>query len=180
MFVYISTILGEGTMCALVNLKQHGRADGKPWASLPVLFPSPLVLEAWVSGVCSSSYSEHNWVLGLTHMILVFQRMRQEDGQEFKVILAIDRVPVQPGWQSETLAPPPPKKKKRNSLHAKFSMCIQSVHCDPGAFLPRWLHATHCLTLPTLEYELGSIPCRHKQICPIPFKTTWFLTIRCS
>lgn len=111
----------------------------------------------------------HTTVWGLTNMILIFEKMRQEDGQEFKVILAIDQVPVQPGWQSETLALLPHQKKE--ALSMQNSLCIQSVHCDPDAFLPRWLHAAHCLTLPTLKYELGSIPCRHKQICPIPFKS---------
>lgn len=53
-------------------------------------------------------------------------------------------VPVQPGWQSETLAP----HQKNSSAHAKFSMCIHSVHCEPDAFLPRWLHATHWLFPP--------------------------------
>lgn len=110
------------------------------------------------------------WVWGLTYMILVFQSMRQEDGQEFKVILAVDRVPVQPGWQSETLALLPHQKKRLWACKVLY-VHIQSVHCDPDAFLSRWLHATHCLTLPTLKYELRSIPCRHKQICPIPFKS---------
>lgn len=72
------------------------RADGRMWANHSVLNLTLLsALEAWVSGVCSSSQSRTGC-----------GRMRQEDYQEFKVILAIYWVPGQPGLQSEALPSP--------------------------------------------------------------------------
>lgn len=155
-------------MRVLVKLKQRRRADGKPWASLSVLFSSPLALEAWVSGVCSLSYSEHNCMGTHTYDPSIWE---DETG-------GWPGVQGHPSYSSSSSptwvtkwdpCPPPPPKKE--ALSMQNSLCIQSVHCDPDAFLPRWLHTAHCLTLPTLKYELGSIPCRHKQICSIPFKS---------
>lgn len=103
------------------------RAAGKTWANLSVLSLALPVGSRRVSLWCvfirifwaQLGVGTHTCV-GITHLILVFERMRQEDFQEFEVILATYQVPGQPGLEWDPALHP---TTTRNTLRMQNFLC---------------------------------------------------------